>query len=61
VAETLVGLIGGTGLGEALTGEAGAEAVEVETPFGPPSAPIQMTRSGASGRRCWRVTARGTA
>ena len=43
MAETLVGLIGGTGLGEALAEEAGAETVEVETPFGPPSEPIRMT------------------
>jgi 5'-methylthioadenosine phosphorylase len=43
VAETLVGLIGGTGLGEALTESAGSETAEVETPFGPPSAPILMT------------------
>ena len=31
--EKLVGLIGGTGLGEALTQEAGGETIEVETPF----------------------------
>ncbi len=43
MAERIVGLIGGTGLGEALTGAAGAETVEVETPFGPPSAPIRMS------------------
>ena len=43
MAETLVGLIGGTGLGEALREAAGSETVEVETPFGAPSAPIQMT------------------
>jgi len=49
VAETLVGLIGGTGLGEALAEEAGAETVEVETPFGPPSAPVRMTE--VAGRR----------
>ena len=47
--ETLVGLIGGTGLGEALTAKAGAETVEVETPFGPPSAPVMM--SEIRGRR----------
>ncbi len=41
--ETLVGLIGGTGLGEALTEEAGGETVEVQTPFGPPSGPVRMT------------------
>jgi len=46
VGETLVGLIGGTGLGEALTQEAGGETIEVETPFGPPSGPIRMTEAG---------------
>ena len=49
MAETLVGLIGGTGLGDALAEEAGAETVEVETPFGPPSAPVRMTE--IEGRR----------
>ena len=34
-----VGIIGGTGLGDVLLEEAGGEPVEVETPFGPPSAP----------------------
>jgi 5'-methylthioadenosine phosphorylase len=43
VADTLVGLIGGTGLGEALTEAAGSETAEVDTPFGPPSAPVLMT------------------
>lgn len=32
-----VGIIGGTGLGDALLGEAGGEAVTVDTPYGPPS------------------------
>ncbi len=32
-----VGIIGGTGLGDALLGEAGGEAVAVDTPYGPPS------------------------
>lgn len=36
-----VGIIGGTGLGEAL-GALGGEAVTVETPFGAPSAPIRL-------------------
>ncbi len=38
-----VGIIGGTGLGEAL-GALGGELVAVETPFGPPSSPIRLTR-----------------
>jgi len=43
VADCLVGLIGGTGLGEALNKEARGEKVAVDTPFGKPSAPILMT------------------
>lgn len=35
--EAQVGIIGGTGLGDALLGEAGGEAVTVDTPYGPPS------------------------
>jgi len=46
VSETLVGLIGGTGLGHALTKDANGERVEVETPFGPPSAPILLSEVG---------------
>ena len=44
--ELLVGLIGGTGLGEALAQEARGEKVVVDTPFGKPSAPILMTAVG---------------
>jgi len=39
---SLVGVIGGTGLGEALGGLGGGESREVETPFGPPSGPITL-------------------
>ncbi len=42
MAETMVGLIGGTGLGDALLRDTPGEAVEVETPFGPPSSPITL-------------------
>lgn len=38
--ECIIGLIGGTGLGQALAAEVHGEAVSVETPYGPPSAPI---------------------
>ncbi len=38
----MIGLIGGTGLGEALFGEAHAEEHEVETPFGRPSGPVRV-------------------
>jgi len=39
MAEAEVGIIGGTGLGDALAAEAGGEPVYVDTPFGPPSSP----------------------
>lgn len=38
----MIGLIGGTGLGEALLGELRAEQRVIETPFGMPSSPIQI-------------------
>jgi len=45
----LIGLIGGTGLGDALAGQlSGAEFHEVQTPFGKPSGPILM---GTLGKR----------
>jgi 5'-methylthioadenosine phosphorylase len=46
VSDVLVGLIGGTGLGEALTKDARGEKIEVGTPFGHPSSPILMTEVG---------------
>jgi 5'-methylthioadenosine phosphorylase len=42
MAQQVVGIIGGTGLGEALGGLAGGEVREVETPFGRPSGPITL-------------------
>jgi 5'-methylthioadenosine phosphorylase len=49
MATELIGIIGGTGLGDALAGQlSGAEYQTVETPFGAPSGPILM---GALGRR----------
>ncbi len=39
----MLGLIGGTGLGEALFGDAGEEQ-RVETPFGAPSSPVRVLR-----------------
>ncbi|HEY8211253.1 MAG TPA: S-methyl-5'-thioadenosine phosphorylase [Myxococcaceae bacterium] len=41
--ESIVGIIGGSGLGEAL-GTLGGEAVEVETPFGKPSGPVFLAQ-----------------
>lgn len=38
----MLGLIGGTGLGEALVGETGGESRRIETPFGDPSGPILL-------------------
>ncbi len=43
MADIVVGLIGGTGLGDVLVAEVGGEKRDVETPFGRPSAPIIMT------------------
>lgn len=42
----MIGVIGGTGLGEALFGEAAADAQEhtLDTPFGKPSGPIRVVR-----------------
>jgi len=47
VGDVLVGLIGGSGLGAALTKEARGQVVEVDTPFGKPSAPIILTEVGS--------------
>jgi 5'-methylthioadenosine phosphorylase len=41
--DVVVGIIGGSGLGEALGGIGQGEAVEVDTPFGPPSGKIVVT------------------
>ncbi|BAM04052.1 putative S-methyl-5-thioadenosine phosphorylase [Phycisphaera mikurensis NBRC 102666] len=41
--EVKVGVIAGSGMGEALA-EEGGEAITVETPFGPPASPIVKTR-----------------
>lgn len=40
--QLLIGVIGGSGLGDALAGEQG-RSVSVDTPFGPPSSPIKLT------------------
>jgi 5'-methylthioadenosine phosphorylase len=42
----MVGLVGGTGLGEALTKQARGKKVTVRTPFGRPSSPIILTEVG---------------
>jgi 5'-methylthioadenosine phosphorylase len=46
MADVMVGVIGGTGLGEALGALGGGEVRDVETPFGRPSAPITITEVG---------------
>ena len=43
VDEVRIGVIAGSGMGEALAGE-GGETLDVDTPFGKPSAPIVKTR-----------------
>jgi len=48
MAKELIGIIGGTGLGDALAGQLSAvEYREVETPFGKPSGPILLGTLGA--------------
>ncbi len=46
MARAVVGVIGGTGLGEALGTLGQGEVREVETPFGRPSGPITLTEVG---------------
>ncbi|MCH8052729.1 MAG: S-methyl-5'-thioadenosine phosphorylase [Planctomycetes bacterium] len=41
--ERMIGVIGGTGLGQALWSTTGGEEIHVDTPFGPPSSPITLT------------------
>ena len=41
--ESMIGVIGGTGLGQALSSQAGGEEIHVDTPFGPPSSTITLT------------------
>jgi 5'-methylthioadenosine phosphorylase len=43
MSRVVVGIIGGTGLGEALGALGQGEVREVETPFGRPSGPITLT------------------
>src|SRR5512147_1766525 len=46
MAQLRVGVIGGTGLGEALGGLGGGEVRRVSTPFGDPSGPITLGEVG---------------
>ena len=46
MSNVMVGLIGGTGLGDALTKEARGKKKVVATPFGKPSTPILLTEVG---------------
>jgi 5'-methylthioadenosine phosphorylase len=46
MSRVMVGVIGGTGLGEALGALGGGEVREVETPYGRPSGPITVTDVG---------------
>jgi 5'-methylthioadenosine phosphorylase len=45
MSDLVVGIIGGTGLGQHLGALGSGERVEVETPFGKPSAPITLTEA----------------
>jgi len=48
MAEEITGIIGGTGLGQALAGHIeNAELRQVDTPFGSPSGPVMVGRLGA--------------
>ena len=42
----MIAVIGGTGLGEAFAEQGGGDVLEVDTPFGPPSAPLVKTKWG---------------
>ncbi len=42
--ERVIGVIGGTGLGQALSSATGGEEVHIDTPFGRPSGPITLTK-----------------
>jgi len=44
----MIAVIGGTGLGEALAQDGDAETIDVETPYGPPSAPLVRTLWGTT-------------
>ncbi|MHC4065793.1 MAG: S-methyl-5'-thioadenosine phosphorylase [Planctomycetota bacterium] len=44
----MIAVIGGTGLAEALATNGGGESIEVDTPFGPPSAPLVRTDWGGA-------------
>ena len=46
MADVKIGIIGGSGLGEALCEQTRGQAVTVQTPFGDPSGPILQTRLG---------------
>ncbi len=44
VNQARIGIIGGSGLGQAFAGQVAGREVQVETPFGRPSGPILLTR-----------------
>ncbi|MCH7812597.1 MAG: S-methyl-5'-thioadenosine phosphorylase [Planctomycetes bacterium] len=44
----MIAVIGGSGLGEAFAEQGGGETIEVDTPFGPPSAPLVRTHWGGA-------------
>ena len=48
MSDRLIGVIGGTGLGEELSKREGAQRLYVDTPFGPPSGPLLKTTWGGA-------------
>ena len=44
MSQPIIGVIGGTGLGQALAAQGAGEQIEMDTPFGRPSSPITLTR-----------------
>lgn len=46
MSQPIIGIVGGTGLAQAFSGESSAEVVRVDTPFGQPSSPITLADWG---------------
>ena len=46
-----IGIIGGSGLGNALAAAGGGDAVVMETPFGAPSGPLMLAEWAAASKQ----------
>ena len=57
MADRVIGVIGGTGIGETFAQRTGAERVEVDTPFGRPSGPI--LKANVDGVECLFLSRHG--